>query len=339
MKALSDLVKRFQRGYTDVVGVDIGSTAIKAVRLRAVNREPVVVAAALLPPPKVAITGTVPVVPLDLPKPLKARYAALAYSDPSATVKLITFPAHSEKSADAQVNEMLGLSEGPDFRVAYEKVSESRTESRVLAVSVPDAAGARLCALLPSGVPAPCSLEVSGLASMTSFERGPGRRHAEEAVAAIDFGAVVTTVAFYSKRSLLLIRKFDVGTMALLKRVQDTLGIDADVALGIMTDGSFDVSAAVHQSLESFLQQLIISRDFVERRENCHISRLYVCGGAAPLKGWSQQLQSALGLEPEFWNPFADLTVQPGALPDAIKGQESRFAAALGAAWAVLAEE
>ena len=339
MKALTDLIKRFQHGYADVVGVDVGSPLTKAVRLRVVNRIPTVVAADVVPDVTIPAATTSSVSAAVLPKALRARYVALAYSGPGALVKLLTFPVHSEKSTDTQVNELMGLADSPEYRVAYEIVSENRTETRSLAVAMPDAATSRLCALFPTGTPAPCSIEIAGLASMTAFERGPGRQHAEDAVAVIDFGATSSIVALYNKRTLALIRKFDVGMASILKRVQETLGVDTEVAMGILADGSFDISQALHQTLESFLQQFVISRDFVERRENCHVAKLYACGATGALNVWSQEVQSAAGLEPVFWNPFEGLAVVPGAIPDALKGQESQFAAALGAAWAVLRQD
>jgi Tfp pilus assembly PilM family ATPase len=335
MNTLTDLVKRFQRGRTDVVGVDVGATAIKVVRLKALNRLATVVAVDILPAVSLPPGAGVPP-PVTLPRAVHGRHVALAYSGPGALVKLLTFPTHSEKSAETQVNELMGLADTSDYRVAYEPISESRTEMRALAVALPDLAAVQLCALFPTGTPAPCSIEVAGLASMTAFERGPGRRHVEEAVAAVDVGAMVTTVAFYNKGALSLIRKFDFGSAVILKTVQETLGVDAEVAQGILADGSFDISQAIRKAMESFVQQFVISRDFVERRENCHILRLYACGGTAGTQGWASELESSSGLAPEFWNPFGELAVLPGAIPDALKGQEARFTAALGAAWAVL---
>lgn len=337
MKTLTDWVKHFQRRRTDVVGVDVGTTALKVVRLKVVNRTPTVVAIDLLPAVALLAGAGVPV-PVVLPKVLHGRHVALAYSGPGALVKLLTFPTHSEKTPETQVNELMGLADASDYRMAYELVSETRTEMRALAVAMPDQSAARLCALFPSGTPAPYSIEVSGLASMTAFVRGPGRRHLEEAVAVVDFGASVTMVAFYNKGALSLIRKFDFGASAILKTVREALGVDAEVAQGILADGSFDVSQAIRQAMESFLQQFVISRDFVERREDCHIVGLYICGGIAGMQGWARELQSAAGLEPVSWNPFGEMAMLPTAIPDSLKGQEARFTAALGAAWAVLDE-
>jgi Tfp pilus assembly PilM family ATPase len=103
-----------------------------------------------------------------------------------------------------------------------------------------------------------------------------------------------------------------------------------------LTDGSFDVTKVVHQAMEPFLQQLTISWDFVERRENTHVGKLYVCGGGAGMRLWSQELETATGLAPAKWDPFEGLVVLPGAIPDGFKGQEPRFSAAVGAALSMM---
>ena len=337
------LFNRFRRGYTDVLGLDIATSGTKAVHLRKHNDTKTLVAADILPAlpiPSSKETSSEAVHPLHLPKSLRARHVALAVTAPGSIVKLLSFPAHADKSGDNQINELLGLGDASDYRVAYEPVGErhARAETRVLAVAMPEHQARSLSFLFPHGTPAPCSIEVSGLASITSFLRGPGRQHADDCVAVVDFGNSMSLVAMLSKGVLVLVRKFDFGTSAILKRVQENLGVDAETAQGILVDGSFDISQVVHQTMEAFTQQLIISRDFVERRENCHIHKLYVCGGTINLRDWLNEVQSAIGLETAFWDPFESLTVLPGAVPEKLKGHESRFAAAVGAALAVLGD-
>jgi len=337
MKKAADLLKMFNRGYTDILGLDVAGSGLKAVRLRRANRVTSVVAADILPP----VAGgdvTDPVQPIQVPKALRARYVALATSAPGTIVKLLTFPAHSEKSTEAHVGELMGLADNVDFRLAYEGLSESRTEAKILAVAMPVRTVQGLCGLFPAGIPAPCSIEISGLASMTAYARGPGKAHNDDCTAVVDFGMTSTLVAFFQKGTMVLVRKFDVGTSTILKRLQDGLGVDGEVALGILNDGSFDISQIVHQSMESFLQQLIISWDFVERRENVHIARLYACGGGTSLRSWAHEMQGATGQDPVFWNPFEGLAVT-GPVLEKWKGQEQRFAAALGVALAMIGED
>lgn len=330
------LSKLWQRDYTDVLGLDIGGSAVKAVRLKLVKKQLTVIAVDILP--VVSITGGEggAVLPISLPKLLKARHVALAVSGGGAQIKLLSFPAHSDKSIDAHILELMGIGDQSQFRIAYEPLVETRVEVRVLAVALPDRLGRMICTMFPIGTPAPCSVEVSGLASMTAFAKGPGTRHKEGCVAVIDFGYNTSMVSFFNKGVMVLVRKLDFGAMNILKKLQDSLGVDQEVAMGILSEGSFDVSRIVHQAMESFLQQLVISWDFVERRENVHIQDFYAVGGGVLLGVWGQEIELATGQKPVLWNPFEGVLLQPGAYPERLKGQESRFAAALGAASSML---
>ncbi|MFZ4779870.1 MAG: pilus assembly protein PilM [Terrimicrobiaceae bacterium] len=337
MKKVADLLRRFQRGHADVLGLDVAGSGLKAVRLRRTNHAISVVGVDILPSLEGSLVSD-SVSPVQVPKALRARYVALATSAPGAIVKLLTFPAHSEKSTETHVSDLMGLGDSTDFRLAYEGVSETRTEVKILAVAMPIQTVLGLCRLFPAGIPAPCSIELAGLASMTAYARVPGQAHKEDCTAVVDFGMTSTLVAFFHKGTMVLVRKFDVGTSTILKRLQDSLGVDGEVALGILNDGSFDISQIVHQSMEAFLQQLIISWDFVERRENVHISRLYACGGGTSRRSWAHEMQGATGQEPVFWNPFEGLAAT-GPVLEKWKGQEQRFAAALGVALAMIGED
>ncbi|MEI8140328.1 MAG: pilus assembly protein PilM [bacterium] len=272
---------------------------------------------------------------LQIPKALRAPYAAIAVSKGGGIVKLLTFPAHTGKSNDDHVLELMGLGEDV-YRLGYECIFENRNEVRVLASALPDTVARKICRLFSVGLPAPCSIEISGLASLTAFGHARGNANEVDCSVVVDFGAEVTLVAFFNKGILSLVRKFDFGTTHILKQLQKSLGVDQDVALGILNDGSFDVTKVVHNAMEPFLQQLIISWDFVERRENAHISKFYVCGGGVGIQLWVQELELATGQVPVKWDPFAGLPVYPKSIPDELKGQESRFASAVGAALAMM---
>jgi Tfp pilus assembly PilM family ATPase len=334
MKNISDYLKRFQRAPSDVLGLDVAGSGMKAVRLKRAGGIVSVMSADILPCLPTQESGSSSSVPLVLPKPLRARYLAMTTSEPGAIVKMLTMPAHAEKSMDVYVNELMGLTANSEYRLSYEQVAANRVEAKVLAVGMPIQTIEFLCGLCPSGHPVPCSIEVSGLASMTAFMRGPGKNHSDDCVAVIDFGARTTLVAFYHKGALVMIRKFDMGAANILKKLQDNLGVDSDVALGILNDGSFDISRIVHQAMESLLQQLTISWDFVERREGARIVRLYACGGGTS-GCWAREVQASTGQEPVLWNPFEGLNVA-AEVQAKWKGQESRFSAAIGAALGVM---
>jgi Tfp pilus assembly PilM family ATPase len=134
----------------------------------------------------------------------------------------------------------------------------------------------------------------------------------------------------FNKGLLALIRRFDFGINTLLDNVQQALGVDRETAQGIVSDGSFDISQSVSEVVEPLVKQLIVSRDFVERRENCHISKLYVSGGLTASRDSLDEIRSAMGIEVALWNPFEGITLAPGTIPDTLTGQECRFSAAIG---------
>lgn len=336
MSSLTDVLKIFQRNYTDVVGLDIGTSNTKVVRLKQIRGVLTVMAVDILPEVILPEAEDAVVPPLELPKMLKGRYAALAISKDLGIVKWLSFPAHGGKSIDEHVHELMGLGEAAQYRLGYESIMESRSEIRVLAAALPEVWARKLCRLFPAGVPAPCSIEISGLAMLTAFRYARNDDGDEGGSMVMDLGEVSTLVAFFNKRTLAFVRKYDFGTFSIVKKIQDGLGVDGEVARGILQDGAFDVTNNVHHAMEPFLQQLIISWDFVERREALRINKLFVCGGGVGIPLLAHELEQATGQVPVKWDPFGGFAMHPGAIPEKFKGQESRFAAALGAAIAVL---
>ena len=139
------------------------------------------------------------------------------------------------------------------------------------------------------------------------------------------------SLALFNKGVLSLIRRFDFGTDSVLGAVQQSLGVDRETAEGIITDGSFDLSQSVSDVMDTLVKQLIISRDFVERRENCRIAKIFATGSLVSSNDCLSELRAALGSEIETWNPFDSLTVPEGALSEEAKAEPWRFSAAVGA--------
>jgi len=319
-------------GPAELVGVDFASTGLKVVRVRKHNEEIVVNGVALLPappPPGKRDKNTT----LSLPKALTTNYAALACSGKNAVVRLLSIAGHADTSEaiEEHIREHVGITEG--HRVGYSLTNPSRgkTDTKVLVVSLPEEEAEGMLSLVATGAPAPRSLEISGLAAMHVFTRGPGRQHAQEAVGLIEAGAQVTVLSLFNKGILSLVRKFEFGSDALLNKVQQQLNVSAEIAQGIMSDGSFDISQSVHETMDPFLRQASISKDFIERREECHLGTIYLSGGLSLLRYWGEAIQTATGVETRAWNPFDGMTMAADAFPADLDGQQTRFTAALGA--------
>jgi len=146
-------VSRLRPRLRDVVGVDLGSSGVKAVRLRCDALGKVTLLAAdLLPAMRSPPEGGTPAPTLRLPKPLQARAAALCYSSPHAVCKLLTLPGGPEKAAETVYSDLLGLPRQTAFRCCHTLLDgESRNETQVLAVAVPESEGVWLTGLFDKG--------------------------------------------------------------------------------------------------------------------------------------------------------------------------------------------
>lgn len=324
---------RQRKSPAELLGVDIGTTGLKVVRMRHNKDQTTLLAADILPPLELPEGPAGHNVRLKLPKNLMANYVALTVSGASAAVRLLNLTGHIEPQGlkEEEVREHVGLAS--EFRVSHVMLSVPRAkqETKVLVVGLPEKEAKTVLSLVPSGPPAPYCLEVSGLAAMTAFTHGPGADSPHDALAVIESGAKITFMALFHKKTLALVRKFDFGAETIVARVQQQLGVDQETARGIIADGSFDISQPVHEVMDPFLRQLTISKDFVERREDCVVSAVYLSGGTTLSRYWMEEVSAAVGIEVVQWNPFDHVELAADAYPAELKGQETRWTAAVGA--------
>ena len=344
--AFSELIQRFSRHVSDVVCLDLASSGIKCVRLHKSGDEIVLQGAALLQLTEPGANGEqaadAPPSPpsLKLPDELRAKHACLTVPGREAVIKLLSFPGHFDEKMEEKVISNMGIKDLANFRISYRITNdgEGRREARILTVAVPEAEAASATGLLETGLPVPHSLEISGLASISAFLHGPGARHASEVVGVVEFGNSISTFAMFNQGNLSLVRRFPFGTGRLVARIQEALGIDEETAAGIIQNGSFDISQTADDLLAPVIKQLVVSRDFIERRENCHLSALYVSGGIVLSHDAVESIRAAMGVDVHTWSPTEDLTVADGIFSGELEGQEWRFASAIGAGLATMEE-
>lgn len=333
MQSAQKIIERFKRGPRDVVGLDIGTTATKAVRIRSTGTETTLLGAAILPAVDLASLSDGKDIPaMSLPHKLLARSVAITFTGQNAVVKLLSFPGAFDPDNAGKLVDNLGLDDPNRYRIGFKVISEGqgRHESRVLTVALPEVEAVILPQLFPSGIPAPNSLEVSGLSCMSAFLRTV-TENTDDALGVMEFGATTSTYALFNRGVLALVRRFNFGTNMLLAKVAESLGVDVETAQGIVSDGSFDISHSVNEVMQPLIKQLMVSRDFVERRENCRITQIYVSGGLANSHDSLNILRQAMDLDVHFWNPFSGLTIAKDAIAGDLSGREWQFSAAVGA--------
>lgn len=317
------------RKLSNLLAMDFGTSGIKAVRLKKIKDQITLSGADILPP-----------VGLDaeerpvLPKHLSSYYTALAATIEDTSLRVFSQVMQEEEGLEAIVRE--NLSAAGDYRVGGRILSQGRgkKESSFLGVAAPESAVQHYLSMFASGAPAPHSLEISGLAAFSAFLFNKSDQSANQTICLIETGARYTYAAFFHRNQMQLVNRFDVGGDALQRQVQVSLGVDAEMASTILSGGSVDVSAPVRQVLNPFTRQLSIYREFMERQNKSSLSAVYISGGEAKSNLWHTAIKDVLGFIPEAWDPFEKIQLPDEGLPAAFQGQESRFAAAVGAALA-----
>ncbi len=330
----------FTKQKTDVAGFDISDSCINAVRMHKSGDTINLLATTVLDTAKIddSSENTEATLKIHIPPELKSQYACLSIPAQHATIKLLSFPGDFDVKMEEKVISSMGIKNLEDYRISYKITSsgDAHSESRILAVAVKEEEAKQATSLFSSGLPAPHSLEISGLASITAFLHGPGSRHKNDVIGVIEFGDNSSTFALFNNNNLSLLRRFSFGTEKLVSSIQNTLGVDAETASSILTEGSFDISQVANELLSPVVNQLVVSRDFIERRENCHVSYLYVSGGIVTSHNTVETIRKAMGIDVHTWSPTENITVADGAIPAELEGQEWKFAAAIGACLATL---
>ncbi len=316
----------------DLVVVDFDPSGVRCVRLKFGGSELVVTAADILPAVDTGDEGQVK--DFELPKSMSARYVAICIPGYDAVVKLLNLPGAFDGQVEEQIREHMGV-EGGSYRYGYRIISQTHSETRLLTVAIPEAQVQAACSVFPSGLPVPVTVELGGLAVMSAFLHGPCKTVQNEAIGVIEFGSRITYFAFFKDLELILIRKFDFGHFNLLDRIEKSMGVDRQTAQDVVVDRSFDISHLVKDLADPFIKQLVISKHFVERRENCHISKIYVADDPRVSRDWLNEIKAALGLDACTWQPFEGVKLMPDALPQKFEKCRSHFAAAMGAALAM----
>ncbi len=327
-----------KRAPTDVIGLDVGGVATHVVRLKRSGPSIMLVAADVFPRQVLpALVGDLVLPPpLLLPKAFRSLYAAIAVTSPQASIRLLAVPAGAESLQQLNFNELLGIAEGAEFRISYEVLATEGREQSILASALPEKQARWAVAMLPHGVPAPRSLQAGGAAVLNCFAHELAAHHGDVPAIFVQVGTEVTDVAAFYKGKLTLYRQCMMGSASIVKTVRDRFGIEEDLVPGVLEDDLIDASQPIATAIEPFLRQLVLAREFVERKRACRLEKVLLCGSLMGAKHWTAHIVKTLGITPEVWNPLATLASAPEALSERAKGMESGFATAVGAALAVL---
>ncbi len=292
------------------IGLDIGSSSIRAVEVRRGKDEHTLTNFGQVPLPPGTVQGGVVQDPVIVTSALKQLWAAckfdtkkvmLGVTNPQLVVREMSvsnLPAKEmHKSLPFQVRDMLPLAVERsvlDFH-PLEDPGDSPTVRGLLIAMPKDAVLAAVHAVEKAG------LHVVGV-DLASFAllRAASRLDAQvEAI--VDIGAEVTSVIVHADGEPLIVRTVPRGGTEITDSIATRLGVPPEEAealkcrFGLHGDGRPDTAAAAADAIRPLLNELRSSFTYLASGERQkQVTRLALCGGSALMPGLAEHLQQQL---------------------------------------------
>jgi len=319
----------------DIVGIEVGaglSEGAPAVRLRRAPDGALRIAAAGFAP-VVSDVASILAMPADmrgpwsLPPAFRAPSAALAVTAADALVR------QSDSVEDATA----------DFDAATlrTKASSAKKGALPFVAFMPEELAKRVARLLPEGrKPTAVSVQVSPLARVNAFAASPALATADGTAVLIQIAANSTTIALFAKGAVSLYRELSVGEEDSLHAVAGPMNVDNATAKELLEGGLVDPAPFLGPLVMPIFRQAELSTDYVLRRNGLVVDHFFVAGPPALAPHWAAIFRDQTGREATVCDPIADFPQEEGAaLPVDFAKVSGLFAAALGAAVAVMQEE
>jgi Tfp pilus assembly PilM family ATPase len=315
---------------SSVLGLEIGSDELRAIRLKSIKDQVEIVAADCFPlPEEGALASSV------IPPAFRARYTALAISSPESDVRV--FSHTEDKVFDLQKVLRQNLSSGEEDRVDGKVLKEQRKERTILGVSVPSSQIEDLLEVFSEGPPAIRSVELAGLAPASLLNLQKGAPFRGEAVCLIEGGHDEMVASFFSGGQLMVVNRFSTGMRRLLHEIAKEIDVNEETAMDIACGSGIDISHLVTGVFGSSMKKMAIAGEFVARQSRTSLARCYLAGPLALSSSWASALQTALGVSSvDAINPFDLLKKPEEGIEEDIEKKGPLFAAAAGAALSAL---
>ena len=336
-----------------LIGLDIGSSSIKAVELKRVGKEIEVSNLAIdLLPPEIVVDGAIvdpghvsnSIERIFAEKKINSKQVATSVSGHSVIVKkLVLQPMTDEELEDAIQSEAAQnipfdiLEVNLDYQV-LEAPADSPTMD-VLLVAVKKDKILNYTNVITVANRTPMVVDIDAFALQNAYEYNYDPED-DMTVALLNLGASVMNISITRGRTPLFTRDVSVGgnqyTDSLQKELDLGYGDAENVKMGIHVAGiSEDARVPILKSVSEIIV-LEIQKTFDFFRATAggvQIQKLYMAGGSAKVHGLSDILKQELGIPVEELNPFRKIKYErSGDAAELITANSPRLAVAVGLA-------
>ena len=314
----------FGLGAKPVVGIDIGSSAIKLVEAKKKGNGWVVRSfSSVTLPEDTIVDGEVvnhaavveAILSVIKESGTSSKLVCTSVAGSSVIIKHITIPKTAPNELEDQVYweaeqyipfDMKEIS--LDFEVVQEDMGDGKMDILLVAAKK-DFIEKRLATVKEAGL-TPHVLEIDVLALANVFWENYDMTP-DNAVVLVDVGASLTKINIVSSTTTIFTRDVAVGGKNLTQEIQNKLGISFQEAEVLKIDACStgqipeEVMPLVTAISENIALEIRRSLDFYAASPiQLPVTSVFLCGGASRIPGLSNMLTEILGLPIEYLNPF-----------------------------------
>jgi len=319
----------------DVVGLDIGSSAVKAVELKAVGKSYKVAAFASEPiPPDSIVDGAIidgtavaeAIRRLFENKTFKSKDVAASLSGNAVIVKKINLPVMTEAELAESIYweaEQYIPFDIQDVNLDYQILDaggDGKGTMDVLLVAAKKEKIADYTGVISQAGRNPVVVDVDAFALQNAYEVNYGL-DAHAVTVLLNAGASAININILSGEQSLFTRDISIGGNAYTEAVQKELNLSFESAeqlkKGLQVDtASFDdVRPVLHAVTENVILEIQKTFDFFKATASSdRIDRILLSGGASKVDGFAHALQERFGAPVEAFDPFRKIGFEPDKL-------------------------
>ena len=318
-----------------VVGLDIGSSAVKAVELKPAGKGWKVAAFGSEPvPPDSIVDGAIidssavadAIKRLFSNKAFKTKEVAASLSGNAVIVKKISLPAMTEAELGESIQweaEQYIPFDIQDVNLDYQILNAAGEGGQmdVLLVAAKKEKIADYTGVISQAGKTPVIVDIDAFALQNAFEVNYGF-DPNQVVVILNAGASAININILTGDMSVFTRDISMGGNAYTEAVQKELNLPFDTAEALKkghppVDGPAfeDVRPVLHAMTENVLLEVQKTFDFFKATASSdHIHRIVLSGGASRVDGFAETLHERFGTPVEQFDPFKKVAFEPARL-------------------------
>lgn len=317
-------------GQNEVIGLDIGSSSVKIVRLSKNITGYSVTAAGMVNIADSKEDGSrrdINIVRairkcLEMTR-VQTRFAVCGVCGPEVAVREFEFPSLAAEEVEGAVR--LEAAQVCPFNI---NIKDGTVDYQLTATNGEKTAGVMVAATnlliknklqLVKDTSLECVLmDVDGLALLNCFMQCE-KPEAGRTIAILNVGSSYTTLALTAVRpeAAPFIRDMAYAGDEIVKHIAAGNNMSAEDVLGILCGDSTDKQPELHDSMARACNKLIVdvvktSQYYKIQGKSAALAKIYVCGGFSLVRGFVDLLNSQLPVKAVLWNPFEKIQCKAG---------------------------